>query len=56
MAELREEEIFDFHGVYMLHSKNPAARFRNIYIGYSPDPYARLRKHNGDQFGGSLIL
>ena len=23
----------DFHGVYLLHSKNPAARFRNIYIG-----------------------
>ena len=50
----KTEEIIDFHGVYLLHSKNPAARFANIYSGYSNDPFARLTRHNkGDQFGGA---
>ena len=37
------------HNVYLLRS----AHTRRTYVGYSPDPFRRLRQHNGEIAGGS---
>ena len=55
MMQDNNDPYSDFHGVYILHTVNPVARQKNIYIGYTNNPAKRVVRHNkGDQFGGII--
>lgn len=54
-AENPDQDIPDFHGVYLLCSQSQLPKFKNRnYIGYTVNPNRRILQHNkGLAYGGA---